>query len=1049
MLLTVDPDGTERVLVDPIALDPPGARRSTPGSRPRRAHLLAYQLSEGGTEESVLRVHGRRDRRASSTARSTGRATPPSPGCPAARRYFYVRRLRARAGAGGRGAVPPPGLAAPGRHRPGRRRRGASATGCDTTNYYGVSCRMRRPLAASSARPAGTAPRNDLWIADLPTSPLEAPDAAGRAGGRRRQTVAEVGRDGRLYVLTDRDAPRGRLARDRPDRPRRPSTGSTSCAEDDEAVLEDFAVLDGAELDDARSLLVAWTRHAVARGHRARPRDRRPARRTCRCPASASALGGLVERPEGGHEAWFGYTDHATPASVYRYDARTGETIAVGHARPGRSRCPRCTPGRSTYTSADGTPVRMFVLSPAHGAGPAAADGPLRLRRLQHPADARLLGAGARLGRGRRRLRGRQPARRRRGRRGVAPRRACASTSRTSSTTSTPPPSSCVATGWTTPRPARHLRRLQRRPAGRRGADPAPRPATPRSSARAPLLDMVRYEQFGLGATWNDEYGTADDPEELGWLLGYSPYHRVRRGHRLPGRRCSRCSTATPASTRCTPASCARRCSTRPAGTRPVLLRRERDVGHGARAVSRTVALTADTLGFAAHHTGLDLSADRRWRLPPAPLTVASTSSVPADPGGSPVLFAALTPCRPTSTRLPRLTSCVDDKRRGTLCDWVYDRDRQQVAWPSRRTGCSPSRRRSLSILVIALVVRFLVHRVIRRVARPGAAEGTVPGVLAAGHDGQAASATSLLSERRRQRAETMSSVLRSITTVVIVTVAFVMILDVARAADRAAARQRRRRRRRARLRRAEPGQGLPVRHLHDLRGPVRRRRRGRPRRGTVGTVEAVGLRVTRLRDVSGTVWYVRNGEILRVGNQSQNWSHRHRGHAGRLHRGPPPGAAGDRRGRRGLWPRTTTGRTKIIEEPTVGGVESITADVGHRPGRSSRPRRSSIGRCQRELRERIKEALRPRGHPSPAARGCAGIRRQSTASRHARHPRHHACGVLTRLRACFTWPSRGAAGGGGQAREASRVIVVPVSAWLTGQFALASSAAAAKSSAR
>ena len=39
------------------------------------------------------------------------------------------------------------------------------------------------------------------------------------------------------------------------------------------------------------------------------------------------------------------------------------------------------------------------------------------------------------------------------------------------------------------------------------------------------------------------------------------------------------------------------------------------------------------------------------------------------------------------------------------------------------------------------------------------------------------------------------------------------------------------------------------------------------------GTVEAVGLRVTRIRDVEGTVWYVRNGEILRVGNQSQNWA--------------------------------------------------------------------------------------------------------------------------------------------------------------------------------
>ena len=50
----------------------------------------------------------------------------------------------------------------------------------------------------------------------------------------------------------------------------------------------------------------------------------------------------------------------------------------------------------------------------------------------------------------------------------------------------------------------------------------------------APLLDMVRYELFGLGRTWNDEYGTAEDPEELGWLLGYSPYHAVREGTAYP-----------------------------------------------------------------------------------------------------------------------------------------------------------------------------------------------------------------------------------------------------------------------------------------------------------------------------------------------------------------------------------------------------------------------------------------------------------------------------------------------------------------------------------
>jgi small-conductance mechanosensitive channel len=49
------------------------------------------------------------------------------------------------------------------------------------------------------------------------------------------------------------------------------------------------------------------------------------------------------------------------------------------------------------------------------------------------------------------------------------------------------------------------------------------------------------------------------------------------------------------------------------------------------------------------------------------------------------------------------------------------------------------------------------------------------------------------------------------------------------------------------------------------------------------GTVEEIGLRVTQLRDSDGTVWYVRNGEVLRVGNYSQGGSN-----------GPPPAAAAD-----------------------------------------------------------------------------------------------------------------------------------------------------------
>jgi prolyl oligopeptidase len=51
---------------------------------------------------------------------------------------------------------------------------------------------------------------------------------------------------------------------------------------------------------------------------------------------------------------------------------------------------------------------------------------------------------------------------------------------------------------------------------------------------QVPLLDMVRYERFRIAELWNREYGTAADPEQFGWLLAYSPYHRVRPDARYP-----------------------------------------------------------------------------------------------------------------------------------------------------------------------------------------------------------------------------------------------------------------------------------------------------------------------------------------------------------------------------------------------------------------------------------------------------------------------------------------------------------------------------------
>ena len=50
-----------------------------------------------------------------------------------------------------------------------------------------------------------------------------------------------------------------------------------------------------------------------------------------------------------------------------------------------------------------------------------------------------------------------------------------------------------------------------------------------------PLLDMLRYHLFDNAQVWQEEFGTADDSEDFKALLGYSPYHKVPRGHSISG----------------------------------------------------------------------------------------------------------------------------------------------------------------------------------------------------------------------------------------------------------------------------------------------------------------------------------------------------------------------------------------------------------------------------------------------------------------------------------------------------------------------------------
>ena len=596
VLLTVDADGTERTLIDPVALDPSGTTTLDGWQPSKEGDLLAYQLSAGGTEESELfvldvasgeRVEGPIDRTRYS----------PVAWLPGAAAFYYVRRL--------------PEVAVPaGEEQFHRRvwlhRLGTDPAedalifgdGLDMTNYYGVSVSMDGRWLSIGAS-AGTAPRNDLWLADLSLSPAEAPQLGVVQQGVDASTSLHVGRDGRAYLFTDRESPRGRLAVTTPDDTSYESW-TDLVPENDEAVLEGYAILDGAELAEP-VLLCAWTRHAMGE---VSVHDLRTGRRTGSVPLPGlGSVSGLSERPEGGHEAWLGYTDHVTPSSVYRYDATTGETSLWATA-PGSVEVPEVHARQVEYTSADGTVVRMVLVAPT--------------KEPDHPRPTVLYGYGgfgvplspgysagllawveaggvyavANLRGGSEEGEDWHRAGMRDHKQNVFDDFHAAA-------------ERLVADGWTTPGQLSVS-------GGSNGGLLVGAALTQRPElfaavvCSAPLLDMVRYEQFGLGTTWSDEYGTAADAEELGWLLSYSPYHHVRAGVDYP----ATLFTVFDGDTRVDPLHARKMCAALQQATasdRPILLRREKDVGHGARALSRTIALSVDTLTFAARWTGLDL----------------------------------------------------------------------------------------------------------------------------------------------------------------------------------------------------------------------------------------------------------------------------------------------------------------------------------------------------------------------------------------------------------------------------------------------------------
>jgi small conductance mechanosensitive channel len=285
---------------------------------------------------------------------------------------------------------------------------------------------------------------------------------------------------------------------------------------------------------------------------------------------------------------------------------------------------------------------------------------------------------------------------------------------------------------------------------------------------------------------------------------------------------------------------------------------------------------------------------------------------------------------------LPMANTCANGE---TICDWVYDLTGNQTLSEGSDVFIGIPLA-LIGLLVLGLIVRWLLHRVVDRLMRR-AEHGVLPDRV-----------SPAVTARRAQRAMTIGSVLQSVITIVLIAIFGTMMLSevgvniapiIASAGIIGVAL------------------GFGAQSLvRDFLSGIFMIFEDQYGVGDVvdvgeatGTIEAVTLRVTRLRDLSGTVWYVPNGEILRVGNMSQNWARAvvdvSVGYSEDLSRVKRvlTEVAHD------LWEDQEFSEA-IIEEPEVTGVEMFTADaISLRVLVKTKPLEQWA--VARELRQRIK----------------------------------------------------------------------------------------------
>ena len=267
-----------------------------------------------------------------------------------------------------------------------------------------------------------------------------------------------------------------------------------------------------------------------------------------------------------------------------------------------------------------------------------------------------------------------------------------------------------------------------------------------------------------------------------------------------------------------------------------------------------------------------------------------------------------------------------------------------------------------ITVLVVGFIARFLLHRLIQRVVTTATSRraeriASLPGA------GRALQAVGVANVRHVQRTQTMGALLKSITTFVVGGITALTVLSLvgiplgpmlASASVGGVAL-------------AFGAQSLVKDFLSGVFMIVEDQYGVGDVIDTgevIGTVENVSLRVTQLRDANGMVWYVRNGEIIRIGNKTQGWSTALVDIAIAYDQDVEK-ATSVIRDVVSTMDDDEAWKDILLEEPDVVGIESIANGAITIRIVAKTVANEQFG-VQREMRERIKVALDRAGVRSP-----------------------------------------------------------------------------------